>query len=345
MVFSTATQPDYSALPEFKERYPREILPDHEVLYAQLRRTAVEWRLDEAVPWEDLSLELAELRSVCAIVNVRKHARELYRRLSEKCAGETVYFLTTDLCPAHRLAQIDAIRKRLDAGLPCRVIATQCIEAGVDLDFDSVYRALAPLDSIIQAAGRCNRNGKLPDGGQVVVFMPRDEAYPGDWYRNCAVTVQRLNAQQPLDIHDPQQIRRYYQEIFRPAVSRDKRELTEAIRDRNYKKTAQAYKIIEEKQDARVIVPYNGQIELYNEIIREAKRSGMSPALMKQAAPITVNCFAGTELDEIAENIPLAGKAKERESPFYILRAQCASCYSDDTGLQLEPTGEHGWVY
>lgn len=341
MVFSTATQPDYTALKAFSKRRPREILPDHAAYYAKLKRTAVDWRLDEAVSWEALAGEISEQQSVCAIVNLRKHARELYRLLRDKCGTESVFFLTTDLCPAHRSEVIERIRSSLDDRLPCRVVSTQCIEAGVDLDFDAVYRALAPLDSIIQAAGRCNRNGRLPQGGRVVVFLPEDEKYPGVWYHNCAETVKRLAYEAPIDIHDPEQIGRYYREIYSGHFCKDKRALVEAIKSKDYKSTAAAYQIIEKKQTAQVIVRFMGQQNLYYEIIKEAKQYGMTPLLMKRAAPITVSCFEGKGLDSFVENIPYARKRKEEgKSPFYLLRPQHEGCYQDDMGLQLPESEE-----
>lgn len=118
---------------------------------------------------------------------------------------------------AHRSEVIDTIKARLSVHLTCRVVATQCIEAGVDLDFEAMYRALAPLEAIIQAAGRCNRNGTLPGGGTVMVFIPEDEheIYPGKAYRNAAETVKLMCASAPLGIHDPETIAEYCRRLLR----------------------------------------------------------------------------------------------------------------------------------
>lgn len=333
MVFSTATQPDYSAIDGFLERKPRDILPDYASYYTRLARTEVEWRLDDAVSWERLSEELALKNSVCAIVNLRKHARELYRNLVAKSKNDEVFFLTTDLCPAHRTQIIQQIRARLENHLPCRVVSTQCIEAGVDLDFDAVYRALSPLDSIIQAAGRCNRNGRLPQNGKVAIFIPEDEAYPGTWYQNCAKTVKRLCAEKPIDIHDPTQISRYFHEVF--SKLKDKPALCAALRNKNYAETAQAYRMIENR-GMQVVVPYIGQLKLYNLVKTEACAHGMTPRLMKLASPITVSCYADDALDSVAENIPYAGKQEDDStSPFYLLRPQYSQYYLENMGLQI----------
>ena len=132
------------------------------------------------------------------------------------------------------------------------MVATQCIEAGVDLDFKTVYRALAPLDAIIQAAGRCNRNGR-DQMGRVIVFCPEDSRrlYPDDWYNNAAVTVQEMSP--PFSIHDPDNIREYYQRLF--DGSTDKKTLTEAIDARSFAQTAAQYKLID-NAGVQIIVPY-----------------------------------------------------------------------------------------
>ena len=342
MLFSTATQPDFSAIHTLEEWAPREILPNHTEFYAALKRTTVTWRISDGdrIGWEQLAQELCAYQSVCAIVNVRKHARELYRAVLALCDADESFFLTTDLCPAHRSQVIAAIRARLDAHLPCRVVSTQCIEAGVDLDFDAVYRALAPLDSIIQAAGRCNRNGRLPGLGRVVVFCPEDEAYPGDWYQNAAKTVQRLCKAHPIDIHDPAEIQCYYREVFSGLA--DKLALKDAIKRQDYRAVAREYRMIEQRASAQVIVPYRGEQALYDEIISKLAH-GITPDIMRLAAPITVSCYVGEKLTAVAEQIPFR-KHDFGMSPFYRLRAQ-ASCYDPDMGLQISDLPTNDFVF
>jgi CRISPR-associated endonuclease/helicase Cas3 len=121
---------------------------------------------------------MVRARQALCIVNTRKHARILFDLLPRE---EGSFHLSAQMCPAHRLAQLATIRKRLDGELPCRVVTTQLIEAGVDIDFPLVLRSQAGIDSIAQAAGRCNREGKIPAaGGQVYVFSSehqRSERY------------------------------------------------------------------------------------------------------------------------------------------------------------------------
>jgi CRISPR-associated endonuclease/helicase Cas3 len=136
-------------------------------------------------------LRLAAEQSL-TIVNLRDHARELFSVVEAAVAERGlapagIHHLSTRMCAAHRLRAIETIRGRLKAKLPCHVVSTQLVEAGVDLDFPLVLRALAPLDSIIQAAGRADREGKLTanlgePGGRVVVFLPEDNRTPPNEY-------------------------------------------------------------------------------------------------------------------------------------------------------------------
>lgn len=143
-----------------------ELIADPESLFKKLRRTTFHF-LGRKTDSELLHLFQQE-SSMLAIVNTRKHAAKLFSSLNHR---EGDFHLSTNLCPEHRRSIISTIRSRLDSGLPCRVISTQLMEAGVDLDFPVVYRSLAGCDSLIQAAGRCNRNGKSsPENSPVYVF-------------------------------------------------------------------------------------------------------------------------------------------------------------------------------
>ena len=152
---------------------PLEIVPDHPALFASLKRVQVTWPADgERRTWDDLAEEIQGTDQVLVVVNLKRHALALMEAL-----GDTpdVVHLSTNLCPEHRRAVLDRVRASLHGGQPCRLISTQCVEAGVDLDFPRVYRALAPLEAIAQAAGRCNREGRQNAQGrlgEVIVFEP-----------------------------------------------------------------------------------------------------------------------------------------------------------------------------
>lgn len=340
-VFSTATQPDYSQIRRVGDRWvPREILPDFENYYSALKRTNADWRLNPAIPLEIIAEEMLEERNVCTIVNLRKHARKLFQLLEKKCSEEELYLISTDLCPAHRSNVIDKIKSRQKEGLRCVVVSTQCIEAGVDLDFAVVYRALAPLDSIVQAAGRCNRNGNQQ--GRVVIFEPDEPGglYPRDWnswYHNAAQTTKRLNSDKLIDICDPKDIQRYYSALF--AGLKDQPKLERAVKSMDYHETAQEYQLIK-NNGIRVIVPYMGLKDEYDTIVRDARDSGLTGQLLKRAAPLTVSVFSRKDLEMFLE--PIAFKQTSRSpseslsnSGYYCLRVNQEKCYDKRTGLQF----------
>ena len=347
MVFSTATQPDYHSI--LAQWNPKEIYPDYSRLFRELKRVNVSWRLKKEEPLSDIALEMSKRKSVCAIVNLRKHARELYKSLISFSSEEECFFLTTDLCAEHRSHQIQAIKERLKEGVPCRVVATQCIEAGVDLDFDVMFRALAPLEAIIQAAGRCNRNGRIPGGGEVIVFIPASAGrmYPGDWYMQGAAVVAQMFAEDgPIDLNDPAMIQMYYRYLFKG--QKDKPELTEAIENRDYAKTRKEYRLIENR-GVQVIVPYGAIAEKYEKIRRDLLEHGLVRAQMRELAPYTVTCTLPFEkLSSFAESVPLPNRIRTRlsdgdqDSGYYLLRAQCQKWYTSKMGLSIREDG-HNW--
>jgi len=181
-VFSSATQPAFrksSALVDgFAPEELRELAPDPTDLFRRLRR--VDYHLPkqgETLDWPSLAAQLAAQPQALCVVNLTRHAKELWESLKRLLPDdESPIHLSSAMCPAHRLALIEFIRHRLRAGRPCRVVSTQLIEAGVDVDFPVVWRAMGPLDSIVQVAGRCNREGRHA-AGAVHVFRPADPKY------------------------------------------------------------------------------------------------------------------------------------------------------------------------
>ena len=336
VVFSTATQPDYTGLREIN--WPAsELLPEHSEFYRALRRTSAHWEIDTPTPLEEIAARMAQQKNVCAIVNLRAHARTLYQALAQRCPEEELFLLSTDLCPAHRTEVIQAIHRRQKQKLPCRVVSTQCIEAGVDLDFDQLYRALAPLEAIIQAAGRCNRNGKSTCG-ELWVFVPaEDRLYPDSHYENGATIVRAMQMQKLIDIHDPESIRRYYRQLlgmFRG--DKKSRALEKAIAERDFPAVSQQYRLIEQ-QGVQIIVPYAGQRALYDSLRAEALESGLTKTLLRIAAPLTITCYDRELVERVCEPLFLAGKGylETRESPCYVVLSGQEHCYDKKMGFCL----------
>ena len=337
MVFSTATQPEFKFIQGISWK-PIEIVPEYPMMYKKLKRTQVEWRMKKRIPLEEIAREMEEEENVCVIVNLRRHAVKLFESLKKNhCDREEIFFLTTDLCPKHRSEVIRNIKERQKAGLPCKVISTQCIEAGVDLDFCVLYRALAPLEAIIQAAGRCNRSGKFGTG-KVVVFEPEVEGslYPPDkWYQNAAVVVKEILSRENIDINDPECISNYYEILFRE-YAKDKEALTKAIEDRDYKETAREYKLID-NQGKKVMVPFGEKMQLYKDVRKELLSGNLTPELVKKSAEITVNTFE-KDVEKYCEQAYYFDRKKKQkmESGYYVLRTQYEYMYREDMGLQFK---------
>lgn len=173
-VLCTATQPALDPIfQEFAPEIPiREICPMAEAHWESFRR--VSFQQAGTLSWMDLAARLQQQEQVLCVVNTRRAAREVFHQLS----GPGNFHLSTLMYPAHRRRILDEIRRRLRDGLPCRVVSTSLIEAGVDVDFPAVYRELSGLDSILQAAGRCNREGKRPPEDSIVTIFQGEDPPP-----------------------------------------------------------------------------------------------------------------------------------------------------------------------
>lgn len=214
IVLCTATQPALKASNGngFKGGFEkvRELAPDPPSLHQQLARVTIahEGTLSD----DDLCDALAQTEQGMVIVNSRKHALDLFQQARE--AGmKGVVHLTTRQYAAHRLRIIENVKQRLSEKSPCRLIATSLVEAGVDLDFPKVWRAEAGLDSVAQAAGRCNREGKRDITDSIVtVFQPAEHKSPAE-LSQLAGDMERI-----IDRHDdllsPEAMEDYFQEVY-----------------------------------------------------------------------------------------------------------------------------------
>ncbi len=184
VVLCTATQPPLDKLPNEYRKLTIEpeykIIKDEPELFKNLKRVEV---YDERKPGGWTNAEIADLAkkaldekgSVLIVVNTRASAQALYQEIKNRNLCTALYHLSTNMCPAHRKDNLEVIKAKLEAKEHVICVSTQLIEAGVDIDFGAVIRALAGLDSITQSAGRCNRHGLLEDGGIVWVVNPKLE--------------------------------------------------------------------------------------------------------------------------------------------------------------------------
>lgn len=304
VVFATATQPAFDSLNEAVGKQavggwkPTEIAPEHPHLFKTLKRVEVTWPEEgEQRTWNDLSEEIRATPQALVVVNLKRHALALLQALGE---APDVFHLSTNLCAEHRRAVLDQVRTKLQAGVPCRLISTQCVEAGVDVDFPKVYRAMAPLEAIAQAAGRCNREGRMNATGQfgkVIVFRPAVEgegrhAYPSfAYYQAAQVTQTLLKRQNRLDINDPATYRAYYQclyDLTNPATQNA--DLTQAITAWDFIETTRQYRLIDQNT-IQVLVPWADRVEEFQSLRSEAEQEGISAAWMRRAQGLAVSVY------------------------------------------------------
>ncbi len=296
LLLCTATQPTLGDSKRFDPRQALRGLPpatrivdDEAELFAALRRVDIEWPADLHTPLatETLVQRLAEHDCVLIIVNTRKDAAEIMRAL-DAATGEATLHLSAALCGQHRADVIEQIRSRLRARheerdtRALRVVSTQLVEAGVDIDFPVVFRALAGLDSIAQAAGRCNREGSLPRGakGRVVVFV---RELPKPLHALLAgVQATRTVLAMGGDALSAAAFEHYFPLYYAGFPSRDQHGIVEHLRKNArfefaFRTAAEKFRLIDDADQAAVIVPYatagGGSIE---PLIEKLKTSAAS---------------------------------------------------------------------
>ncbi len=216
VLLSSATQPELWSLSPLAALKPREVVQDVEAVFAGARRVRYQWRVDPKPPLADVVAEAAGYGQVLVVVNTVKDARVAFERARDIAAsGVRVVHLSTGMCAAHRQLVLERARGWLAAGESVFLVSTSLIEAGVDVDFPVVYRAVAPPDSQAQAAGRCNREGRLgTEGGLVVLFDPADGGAPPS-YRTQTDKAAAYFGPGKADPDDLDALRDYFTALYR----------------------------------------------------------------------------------------------------------------------------------
>ena len=234
----TATQPAFDRvapkiLPAEYKWEPREISSDPEALAHTMRRTRITLPgPEETVTWANLAEQISAHAQALCVVNTVKDARVLFRLLKPK---GNCFHLSARVCPAHRSKTLDTIRARLKAREPVRLISTPVIEAGVDVDFSVAWRAYGAFDSIVQTAGRCNREGENLERCPVTVFRPSEESnLPPGTEQAAGATKSFLVDKDPEALHLPETYADYFEFLYTlkgpPKATADKVvELTEEL--------------------------------------------------------------------------------------------------------------------
>ncbi len=358
VVFSTATQPAFRYTAHGLPRGLRdgELVPIvSATLRADLDRDLqrVTFVNRTATPWDDKTLigELVRSPALC-VLNTRRHAKEVWGLLKEAVAEESrrlgkseaevceavagVRHLSSSLCAEHRADILgrkgdprpDTIYARLEAGKPCWVVSTQVIEAGVDIDFPRVFRALGPLDSLVQAGGRCNREGKAKRG-EVVIFRPADDGVPQGLYETATgLTLDFLNKYQDLDelVTNPAVFANYFETLY-GRVATDPADIQALRADFKFAQVAKAARVIEDGGRS-VIVPYR----MAAKWVQRLRRKGTYDlAVMRRLQRYTVNLreYDFVQASKLGLVAPLFGH--KPEGPWVLVEGS----YSVDLGVVI----------
>ena len=289
VVLSTATQPAFQVVEPFANVEATDIVPSPERHFQALKRVRYEWKTDPAQTWDAIADIMQTTPQALAIVNTKKDALALLDALND----ERALHLSTLLCGRHRRDVIEEVKGRLSGGEECRLVSTQVVEAGVDLDFPMVLRAIGPLDSIIQAAGRCNRNGRL-DKGRVVVFDTAEASAPpfGSYRTATGITKAMLNSG-PMDPDDPQVVAGYFRRLYQ-GVDTDAEHVQAYRSALDYPEVAKRFRMIDD-DTVTIVVTSFGSADEQREVSEAVTslRNGTSDArrLIRAIQPWTVSMY------------------------------------------------------
>lgn len=322
LVLSTATQPSFPKL------HAREIIPDPASLYSRLRRTRFVWPKHDAktiatTTWPKLAAELRAHDSFLCVVNTRKDARELWREL-----GRDVFHLSTLMCGQHRRDVLLAIRRRLNANEPTKLVSTQLIEAGVDVDFPVVYRALAGMDSIAQTGGRCNREGKFAGLAEVHVFVPETNTPPGLVTKGKDIVAEFIRTLSPEAFEAPDIFSEYFRRLYGVANGKGETILHAMGKEVQngvfpFRTIAQEFRLITD-DTIPIIVTYGDDNNLADRI----RKDGLNWKLLRQAQRYMVS-----PIRPIAERLERSGCIEQIADGLYALTD--LGGYDKNTGLDI----------
>lgn len=299
-----------------------EIIPADAKLHDKLRR--VELKIDEtSKSYDEIAAQLSKYQRVLCIVNTRRDAKELYERLPKE--GICLH-LSRMMCPTHVATTIKHIKRALkeSGDDPIRVIATQLVEAGIDIDFPVVYRQEAGLDSILQAAGRCNREGKNGICTTYVFSLGKEHPLPPGFISQTNNA--RLNMVGRYDWFAPETMVAYFKQLHCRIDNFDKQQMQELLYkpECEFEEAASRFHLIDD-QSISILINWHDSIDLYQRLLSE----GPSYQLMRQMAQYSVN-IRKHDFDKLKS----IGAIEEPFENIYVITNP--AFYHDDTGLSIE---------
>ena len=328
IVLCTATQP---ALDSFfsKNELIKELCPRMEEQFSFFKR--VNYQNLGKIRQDHLIEKLKKENNALCIVNTKKAAQVIYKELH----GEGIYHLSTSMYPKHRKRVLKTIRERLKNSEKCIVISTSLVEAGVDLDFATVYRQIAGLDSMIQAAGRCNREGKRELSNSIVCIFDLEEFQIVQRQRQ-QIDVSKGILQDYTDIADLKAITDYFTRLYHyRGTSLDKKKIMDEFQkmECNFAKVAKEFKLIEENTKTIFI---NRELDA-EELLQELRIKGVTKEKMRKAGQYCIQVYDNTQSENtFFDKLNGAGMLRpiaEEMQDFYELVD--GAQYSEEYGLDF----------
>lgn len=322
----------------------REIISPNRNLHERLRRVSVS-KIAGTLDDDALAEKILRERRTLAIVNTRRHARALFEKL-QSCVPDAersgLFHLSAQMCPAHRRDILNAIKSRLGENAPCRVVSTQLIEAGVDIDFPCVFRAAAGIDSIAQSAGRCNREGKIGgNGGRVFIFEPKTPAPPG-FLRTAAECGKEALATVGADPISHKTVSKYFDLVYWKKSESGELDREKILSDLliyqndaltfKFRTCGEKFKLIDDNQKT-ILVPYGNA----GEALCERLRAAFDPAEQKLLSR-KLRQYAVSVPEPVFAQAIAAGTATIVHDRFAVLE-NAAMNYSQDVGIFLRDGG------
>lgn len=335
VVFCTATQPDYSGLnARLSEERVRilvdatEIVEDLDPRATALRRVEYRWE-SSSLTAEQVAERITERDQVLCVLNTRKDAVRVLRASS---GAEHLYHLSALMCPHHRKKVLAEIRSRLLQGQPVRLVSTQVVEAGVDLDFPYVMRDLGPLDRIVQVAGRCNREGRLEGVGECLVFSLQDGATPSGPYRTGIDLTRRIVQERADSLDQPEVVAGYFRDLY--AHTETDPEGIQTDRSRlAYRTVARKFRMIPEETSSAIVEDYRPKDnpEVIQNLLDSYGR--MSPREWLRQAGQYVVSLRPSELRKFQE----AGSLRQHDSGLHVYSGPYSDLFGIGSGEERDP--------
>jgi CRISPR-associated endonuclease/helicase Cas3 len=332
IVLCTATQPALSTAETFKDGLDNvtEIIPNPAELYTVFKRIQTEPL--STLSDDMLAEKIKEHEQALCIVNTRKHARQIFEKLQ---GIEGCYHLSALMCPAHRTKVLNNIKTALAEEKTCRVISTQLVEAGVDVDFPVVFRSIAGIDSLAQAAGRCNREGRLAEHGKFYIFFPESRLPPGH-FRQTAETADTV-IRHHNDSLSLEAVEEYFKTLYwMKGEQLDTYHLMESLRagvmkgDFPFREVHERFKIIKDGMES-IIIPWDKNAERIIQGIRYSENPG---AFTRPAQRYTVQVFP-----KVLSALLNVGSVECLHEQYYVLINK--DLYRDNLGLCPEDPTFH----